>query len=144
MPRRERSPAPRRETTPRAIALIGSSGGSTLRGAASHEAETIIKQLGALPAGSVALKHAIFVETNEPLDHASKDAPASLWTLDGASIMSCSRRDSLAAVNRQAAKADKELARYIRGGQVDAIVVVSPDFRPGGVNTESLAAAVEA
>ena len=97
--RRSSSPAPRQiQALRHRIALLGSSGGSTLRASAIEEFKALASQLSQLPACTIVAMS--FVEASVPLDHAADDEPAALWTLDAAGAPVCRTHGALAAVNR--------------------------------------------
>jgi len=119
------------------VALVGSTGGSTLRGGALSQAEALAAQL---PPG-VALTTLTFVEAATPLDRAGDSTPATLWRLDDAGRPYCCVSSTLAEVNREARRLDAALAQAVRAGEVDALVLVSASLGAAGVNRKSLDAA---
>lgn len=139
--RRSSSPAPSSQR-PIAVALVGSSGGSTLRSAAHEEVASLSKQLSVL--GNVTLSQIIFVKAAEPLDHASRTTTATLWDADEHGQERCVKTAQLDAINAHAKKLDAKLAASIARGEVDAIVLVSADLHTHGINRASLDAAVAA
>lgn len=153
---RSRSPSRPRRATPRTIddghnkrvALIGSSGGSTLRSNARDEFDNLQEQLRrglTLPGGAiVTIEGMCFVEAQAPLDHADQGTHAVLWTSDqsaggGPTIHTAA---PLSDVNVQAARLDGMIAAAIERGEIDALVLVSADTKPGGINRASLDAAI--
>ena len=125
----------------RRVALIGSSGGSTLRGAVLREVESLQAQLAQLP--DVQLADLLFVEASCPLDHALDNTPALLWKLDNAGQPLCTKRGRLKAVNLAARELDAKMAGKVSAGKIDALILVSAHFGDGGVNVDTLAAAVK-
>ena len=127
----------------RRIALVGSSGGSTLRGAIGSEVEAVKTQLAQLsPQLTVTLDAICFVETACPLDHANDDTtPAKLYTAHSG-LAVCTTDATLRLVNMSARQQDASLARTVSAGQIDAIVLISADFGEDGVNAATLRAAV--
>ena len=123
----------------RCVALIGSSGGSTMR-TSVQELRALRAQLEQLEA--VQLTALCFVDASCPLDHSADDTPALLWTLDAQGEPTCTTRGTLAAVNRAAAAEDVVLAHHVRASKLDAVVLVSAHFGATGVNEQTLAAAV--
>ena len=142
--RRGSSPAPRQTQALRhRIALLGSSGGSTLRASAIEEFKALASRLSQLPACAIVAMS--FVEASVPLDHAADDEPAALWTLDAAGAPVCRTHGALAAVNREARTLDAEMAQHMsKAKDIDALVLVSAHLAQGsGVHTRALRAAIE-
>ena len=143
-PRRAASPQPQRPAA-RRVALIGSSGGSTLRSTVGGEVEHLQAQLAEIALdGRVALAALLFVEASCPLDHANSHAPAALWQLGDDGEPVCEMRGTLEEVNRAAKRLDARLSRRVSAGGLDALMLVSAHFGANGVNAATLAAAVKA
>jgi len=148
------------------LALVGSSGGSTHRGAARSEVGALRAQLtgvcagrGTLPtsATAVILQSVVYVQSSMPLDMAHPECPASLWVMNhqvagkgaAASNLSntmaeqlcCVAQGELSRVNQIAVDADKSLALSIMRGEIHAIILISADVR--GTNCSSMAAATQ-
>ncbi|KAL3933598.1 MAG: hypothetical protein SGPRY_000210 [Prymnesium sp.] len=143
-----------------AVALSGSSGGSTFRGEARSECAALSEQLRSLHAS---LAFVAYVQADLPLDHASPSSEASLWEVweegeenrggekvgqDGSCSVDgprCTAHGSLSHINCLARAADVRLAEAILRGKIDALVLLSADVRPpDGTSARALAAAVAA
>ena len=84
----------------RRVALVGSSGGSTLRDTMKDVFESMRRQLAEIK--DVQITAVIFVEASCPLDHATNTTHAVLWKLDQQGSPTCGASGSLDAVNRAA------------------------------------------
>ena len=131
----------------RRVALVASSGGSTLRGGALSEHAALSRQLGALELGGpqrCRLAWMVYVEASTPLDHASPSSEVALWRCadGGGSAPSLALRGPLASVALEAQRADEEVARCIERGEVAALVLASADVR--ATNAASMRAAAAA
>jgi hypothetical protein len=141
--RRSRSPsrvAARPHGDHKRIAVIGSSGGSTLRANAAEELQTLSSQLKGL-AIDVRLYRVLFVEVPMPLDHA--DATNVSGTLTTGLPPYPLVHDRLHAINKKARESDEAIAQDIRTGHLDAVIYTSADLQPGGVNRASLEALID-
>ena len=144
MPQR-RSGSPGRESKPRAasshaVALIGSSGGSTLRGEVRTDFGALIKQLSAVGGKRCHLGWMIYVEARTPLDHASTDAEVTLWQLHKNAPLATAC-GALSKIAQLATAADEELAQCIASGTVSALVLQSADVQ--ACNVASVRAAIK-
>ncbi|KAL1519689.1 hypothetical protein AB1Y20_023199 [Prymnesium parvum] len=125
------------------LALVGSSGGSTLRGDARSEYDAVTAQLSALAPAQ--LSAMIYVEAASPLDHAARSDEAVLYELDAAGRLAQSMPGSLGVINSRARVSDAALAERILLGEIDCLMLVSADvLAPAGAAARSLAAAVAA
>ena len=132
---------------PIAVGIVGSSGGggageamgvSLVNTVASH-----LRRIKTSPA--VAIRGVVFVSASNGLDFATEDSLVSLYCgsdIDGTLSLKCISSGTLASVNKLARTEDETLARDIKEGAVQALVVMSSD--PEGVNSRSVSAAVAA
>jgi fructose-specific phosphotransferase system IIC component len=122
------------------IAVIGSSGGHlfVLGGQdAPGLLEEIVRQADA---AGFEVSHIAFVAASTSMDHVTKDTTAALWTQTPAGPKA-GQAVTLELANLQAVEESARIARAIRAGEVDALVLVSAD--PKSVNREVIAAAAE-
>jgi fructose-specific phosphotransferase system IIC component len=82
-----------------------------------------------------------FVAAGQTMDGIKETASASLWTLEGESLVE-SEPGSLSEINKIAGEADRKLAEEIGRGEIDALVMISAD--PEKVNRLAVEAAVKA
>jgi fructose-specific phosphotransferase system IIC component len=122
------------------IAVIGSSGGHlfVLGGKdAQGLLDEIVRQA---EAGGFEVSHIAFVAASTSMDHVTKDTTAVLWTQDETGPKA-GETVSLEEANRLAEAESARIARAIRSGEVDALIMVSAD--PKGINKEVVVAAAE-
>eukprot|EP00900_Chrysochromulina_parva_P008925 jgi/Chrpa1/18033/Chrysochromulina_OHIO_Genome00004914-RA len=120
----------------RPVALVGSSGGSTLRGTAASEHAALSLQL---EGSGCRLGWMVYVEALEPLDHARRDLEVGLFRLQDSKPVATVRKP-LASIKALVVAADVELAQRIAAGEVAALIIVSADVN--GANEASVNAAV--
>lgn len=120
----------------RPVALVGSSGGSTLRGTAASEHAALSLQL---EGSGFRLGWMVYVEALEPLDHARRDLEVGLFRLQDSKPVATVRKP-LASIKVLVVAADVELAQRIAAGEVAALIIVSADVN--GANEASVNAAV--
>jgi hypothetical protein len=120
----------------RLVALVGSSGGSTLRGNAvsEHAALSLHVEGSGCRVGWM-----VYVEASVPLDHARADLDVALFQLWDSKPLATVRQP-LASINTLVIAADVELAKKIAAGEVAALIIASADV--SGANEASVAAAV--
>ena len=121
------------------VALVGSSGGSTLRSDARSEYAALKRQLETT---NLRLGMFVYVEALEPLDHAKPEAPVALWQYDEGSSqpgLTARARAPLSTVAEATAAADMVLAKQIEAGAVAALILASADVK--GANASSIRAA---
>ncbi len=123
------------------LAVLGSSGGN-LYNAGGSDPYGMMKEIFA-QAGSAGIEVSFvqFVGTNGSMDGISQSAKAKLYTLDNAGAVTESEQSTLAEINKLAKAEDEKLAKMIRDGQIDGIMLMSCD--PKGINSEALKAAAE-
>ncbi|SMX79024.1 Phosphotransferase system IIC components, glucose/maltose/N-acetylglucosamine-specific [Brevibacterium sp. Mu109] len=126
----------------RTIVVIGSSGGN-LR---SHGGDDpprlisdVVRQAGA---AGFDLVDAQFVAATASMDGISTKTPAKLWGVSADGVPYAHVDGTLDEVNAAAREQDAELARRIRAGEVDGLIIMSAD--PGDVNAQALAASAQA
>ena len=124
------------DVSERSVALVGSSGGSTLRGTAASEHAALSLQL---EGSGCRLGWMVYVEALEPLDHAGRDLEVALFRLQDSKPVATVRKP-LASIKALVVAADVELAQRIAAGEVAALIIVSADVN--GANEASVNAAV--
>ncbi|QPL05750.1 MULTISPECIES: PTS sugar transporter [Actinomyces] len=129
-----------RGTATKSVAVLGSSGGN-LRSHGGNDPQKLIadvrRQLGA---AGMSLTEVQFVSAHTSMDGVSDSVPAELWSLvEGEPVVVTS--GPLAEVNNAARKADQEIARRIRAGEIDGLILMSAD--PTDTNSDAVAAAAE-
>ncbi|MCD8368973.1 MAG: PTS sugar transporter [Clostridiales bacterium] len=123
------------------IAFIGSSGGNLYKQGGNDIAGMMKELLGQTGAAEMEIVFVQYVMASGSLDTVSVDSPAELYTWDGTGVQKAFE-GTLKEVNEEAARADRELAELIEGGQIDGIMFVSAD--PEGANREAVKAAAKA
>jgi fructose-specific phosphotransferase system IIC component len=127
--------------TPRAIAVIGSSGGNLRSHGGDDPARLIEDVRRQLDAAGFALADVQFVAASTSMDGANDSTPAQLWSLAGGTP-SVVAAGTLAEVNAIARQHDAELAQRVRDGEIDGLVLMSAD--PEDTNSATVAAGAEA
>lgn len=123
------------------IGIIGSSGGN-LRSQGGDDPRAMISEVfSQAAAAGIDVAFVQLVLAQSSMDTATGETSAKLYTLDGDGELMASRPAPLAAINKQAAETDAQIAAAIRAGEVDGLMLLSCD--PEGANSAAITAAVE-
>ena len=119
----------------RRIAVIGSSGGN-LYAQGGNNPNALLKEIFT-QADSAGIEVAFveFIGASASMDNISQDAKACLYKL-GDNGFEAGAEGSLRAINEQAKVLDGELAKKIRNGEIDGVIMMSCD--PNNINSASV------
>lgn len=95
----------------------------------------------------VEITEAVFIVCAAGLDFAAKaphDVKAELWVKKDGGNVTCVLKGSLFDVNDAAKNADKQMASQIEKQVIDAIISISSDPEPEGINGKTISVAVKA
>ena len=123
------------------LAVLGSSGGNLYNAGGSDPYGMMKEVFTQAESAGVEVSFVQFVGTNGSMDGISQDAKAKLYTVDESGALTESEQSTLAEINKLAKEEDAKLAKLIRDGQIDGIMLMSCD--PKGINNEALKAAAE-
>lgn len=123
------------------LAIVGSSGGN-LYNQGGNDPEGMMREIFAqADSAGIEVGYIQFIGTTSTMDGISMEAKARLYTLNGKNSLGTSEEKTLAEINELSQESDRELARMIRSGEIDGIMLMSCD--PKGVNKEAVMAAAE-
>ena len=123
------------------LAVLGSSGGNLYNQGGSDPYGMMKEIFTQAESAGVEVAFVQFVGTNGSMDGISQNAKAKLYTLDQNGELTESKEGTLAEINKLAKEYDAKLAKLIRDGKIDGIMLMSCD--PKGINNEALKAAAE-
>lgn len=123
------------------LAVIGSSGGNLYNQGGSDPKKMLEEVFTQADSAGIEVSYVQFVGTSASMDNISMDAKARLWTLLEKNELICSEEATLKEINQSAAVCDEELAKLIREGKIDGIMLLSCD--PKGTNQQALTAAAK-
>jgi len=124
------------------VAIVGSSGGNLFHSGGGDPVRLLNEIAAQCRAAGMAVEAALFIAAQSSMDQKGVSVPAELYVWDpGLRAFRRMAQGDLDWVNREAVRADGEIARQIGEGRIDGLILISCD--PLGVNRQSVAAAVE-
>ncbi len=123
------------------IAIIGSSGGNLFSQGGNNPKKLLGEVMTQANAANMRVSDISFVGATHSLDNIQSSTKASLYYLTEDDTLAATEQQSLNDTNELATQADEEIAKKIRNGEVDAMIVPSAD--PKRINKASLEAAAE-
>lgn len=127
------------EAGKRRVVILGSSGGNLRSQGGDEPAKLLTEIVKQLEAAGMEVAGAQFVSAAQPMDHATDQTQAALWSLDDSRAPVITAEGVLGEINIAARRADADLARQVAEAQIDGLVLVSAD--PGDTNKLTVQAA---
>ena len=124
----------------RKIAIIGSSGGNLYAQGGNNPAALLKEIFVQADSAGMEIAFVEFIGASASMDNIFPDAKARLYTLGGGGIES-GPEAALKEINEQAKALDETLAKKIKNGEIDGVVMMSCD--PGNINSASVKAMAE-
>ncbi len=128
--------------TAKKVAILGSSGGNLFHSGGGDPVRLLNEIAAQCRGAGIEVEAALFIAAQGSMDQKGASVAAELHVWEpGAGTFQRMAQGDLDAVNREASRIDGEIARQIKEGRIDGLILISCD--PLGVNRQSVAAAVK-